>query len=67
MLQLCCVLQVRQTAVSHDTPTILACCEDGTIWRWDSIRPLKPSEEDDLQDEEGTSSDASMQGSEDDD
>ncbi|CAO2833495.1 unnamed protein product [Amaranthus hypochondriacus] len=28
---------IRQTAMSFDGSTILACCEDGTIWRWDVI------------------------------
>ncbi|VVA98962.1 unnamed protein product [Arabis nemorensis] len=28
---------IRQTAMSVDGSTILACCEDGTIWRWDVI------------------------------
>jgi hypothetical protein len=27
--------QVRQTALSFDGRTMLACCDDGTIWRWD--------------------------------
>eukprot|EP00884_Botryococcus_braunii_P007714 jgi/Botrbrau1/16944/Bobra.49_2s0010.1 len=26
---------VRQTALSRDGKTLLACCEDTTIWRWD--------------------------------
>eukprot|EP00955_Chlamydomonas_euryale_P044768 352965-Chlamydomonas_euryale.AAC.32 len=26
---------VRQTAVSNNGVTVLAACEDGTIWRWD--------------------------------
>ena len=39
------VLQVRQTAVSYDASTILACCEDGTIWRWDSTAALAASDE----------------------
>ncbi|EEF39534.1 fertilization-independent endosperm protein, putative [Ricinus communis] len=28
---------IRQTAMSFDGSTILSCCEDGTIWRWDVI------------------------------
>ncbi|CAN1761442.1 Polycomb group protein FIE1 [Linum perenne] len=28
---------IRQTAMSFDGSTILSCCEDGTIWRWDAI------------------------------
>lgn len=27
--------QVRQTALSSDGRTLLGCCDDGTIWRWD--------------------------------
>ncbi|MBA0668392.1 hypothetical protein Goklo_001313 [Gossypium klotzschianum] len=29
---------IRQTATSFDGSTILSCCEDGTIWRWDSVQ-----------------------------
>ena len=36
---------MRQTAVSHDGSTILACCEDGTIWRWDAISMQHPSDD----------------------
>ena len=32
------MIQVRQTAVSHDASIVLACCEDGTIWRWDAVK-----------------------------
>ncbi|KAH9651379.1 hypothetical protein WN944_001936 [Citrus x changshan-huyou] len=28
---------IRQTAMSYDGSTILSCCEDGAIWRWDAI------------------------------
>nr|GMD49100.1 polycomb group protein FERTILIZATION-INDEPENDENT ENDOSPERM [Ipomoea batatas] len=28
---------IRQTAVSFDGSTILSCCEDGMIWRWDVV------------------------------
>ena len=38
--------QVRQTAVSHDGSTALACCEDGTIWRWDATSMQHPSDND---------------------
>lgn len=31
----CMRLQVRQTAVSLDAQTILSCCDDATIWRYD--------------------------------
>ncbi|KAL9679662.1 hypothetical protein QQ045_017528 [Rhodiola kirilowii] len=31
---------IRQTAMSFDGSTILSCCEDGTIWRWDAIESL---------------------------
>ena len=27
---------IRQTAVSYDGKTILACCEDGSVFRWDA-------------------------------
>uniref|UniRef100_A0A0R0GVJ2 Uncharacterized protein n=1 Tax=Glycine max TaxID=3847 RepID=A0A0R0GVJ2_SOYBN len=30
---------IRQTATSFDGSTILSCCEDGTIWRWDVSKP----------------------------
>ena len=35
---LCCA-QARQTAVSYDGSTILACCAAGTIWQWESASP----------------------------
>ncbi|KAF7833877.1 polycomb group protein FERTILIZATION-INDEPENDENT ENDOSPERM [Senna tora] len=28
---------IRQTAMSYDGSTILSCCEDGLIWRWDAV------------------------------
>ncbi|TXG67380.1 hypothetical protein EZV62_008655 [Acer yangbiense] len=28
---------IRQTAMSFDGSTILSCCEDGAIWRWDAV------------------------------
>ncbi|GKV45807.1 hypothetical protein SLEP1_g52852 [Rubroshorea leprosula] len=28
---------IRQAAMSLDGSTILSCCEDGTIWRWDAV------------------------------
>ncbi|KAG9150686.1 hypothetical protein Leryth_008145 [Lithospermum erythrorhizon] len=31
---------IRQTAVSFDGSTILGCCEDGTIWRWDLVATI---------------------------
>ena len=58
------VLQVRQTAVSYDASTILACCEDGTVWRWDSTAALAPSDgEASAREEDEESSHASMQDS----
>ncbi|KAL0021903.1 hypothetical protein WJX79_001641 [Trebouxia sp. C0005] len=55
---------VRQTAVSYDASIILACCEDGTIWRWDSAATPEPSDEEpSAREEDGESSHASMQGS----
>ncbi len=57
------VLQVRQTAVSYDASTILGCCEDGTIWRWDSTAASAPSDaEASAGEEDDESSHASMQG-----
>ncbi|KAJ7522208.1 hypothetical protein O6H91_18G001400 [Diphasiastrum complanatum] len=32
-----CKSPIRQTATSYDGSTILCCCEDGSIWRWDAI------------------------------
>ncbi|KAF6159434.1 hypothetical protein GIB67_032205 [Kingdonia uniflora] len=32
-----CKSPIRQTAMSFDGSTILGCCEDGSIWRWDAI------------------------------
>jgi hypothetical protein len=58
------VLQVRQTAVSYDASTILACCEDGTILRWDSTAAPAPSDEEaSAREEDDEGSHASMQGS----
>jgi len=34
-----CTSIVRQTAVSHDSKTILAVTEDGSLWRWDALLP----------------------------
>ena len=57
-------MQVRQTAVSFDASTILACCEDGTIWRWDLTSTPQPSNEAGDQSAQGDEgSDGSMQGS----
>ena len=55
------ILQVRQTAVSYNGSTVLACCEDGTIWRWDAVNTLEGSQN--LQ-EEHDDSDTSMQSDE---
>ena len=33
-----CTAIVRQTAVSHDSRTILAVTEDGSLWRWDASK-----------------------------
>lgn len=41
---------MRQTAVSHDASIILACCEDGTIWRWDAAKGSEGSQQDKLDD-----------------
>ena len=58
------VLQVRQTAVSYDASTVLACCEDGTIWRWDSTAAPAPSDEEaSAREEDDEGSHASTQGS----
>lgn len=32
-----CKSPIRQTALSFDGSTILCCCEDGSIWRWDAV------------------------------
>ncbi|KAM0919379.1 hypothetical protein ACQ4PT_008286 [Festuca glaucescens] len=32
-----CKSPIRQTAVSFDGSTILACCEEGVIYRWDEV------------------------------
>ncbi|WOL18117.1 polycomb group protein FIE2 [Canna indica] len=32
-----CKSPIRQTAMSFDGSTILSCCEDGSIWRWDTV------------------------------
>lgn len=53
---------VRQTAVSYDMSTVLACCEDGTIWRWDSARA--PESDEGSQDEQVEDSNSSTQSSE---
>ena len=45
-------VQVRQTAVSWDGAIILAACEDGTLWRYDAVKPA-----DGREDEEGQSED----------
>jgi polycomb protein EED len=33
-----CKITVRQTAFSPDGRTLLYCCENGTIWRWDKAQ-----------------------------
>ncbi|XP_073114095.1 polycomb group protein FIE1 isoform X4 [Elaeis guineensis] len=33
-----CKSPIRQTALSFDGSTILSCCEDGSIWRWDVVQ-----------------------------
>eukprot|EP00253_Pinus_taeda_P025317 PITA_25317 len=30
-----CKHPIRQTIISHDGSTILCCCDDGSMWRWD--------------------------------
>ena len=62
LLHMWAVLQVRQTAVSYDMSTVLACCEDGTIWRWDSARA--PESDEGSQDEQVEDSNSSTQSSE---
>ena len=32
-----CKSPIRQTATSYDGSTIMCCCEDGCIWRWDAV------------------------------
>lgn len=41
-----CKTSVRQTAVSFDGKVILASCEDGSIWRWDSLVEETDSDQD---------------------
>ncbi|BBN04603.1 polycomb protein EED [Marchantia polymorpha subsp. ruderalis] len=38
-----CKSPIRQTATSYDGSIILCCCEDGTIWRWDAVAPIGPT------------------------
>lgn len=45
-------ITVRQTAVSYDGSTILACCEDGTMWRWDSATSHDASDDEAQADEQ---------------
>nr|WEG85327.1 fertilization-independent endosperm [Picea abies]WJW72926.1 polycomb repressive complex 2 subunit [Picea abies] len=33
-----CKSPIRQTAISHDGSTILCCCDDGSMWRWDVVQ-----------------------------
>jgi WD40 repeat protein len=30
-----CITPIRMTAFSPDNTTLLACCDDASIWRWD--------------------------------
>ncbi|KAF6035703.1 EED [Bugula neritina] len=36
-----CTTAVRQTSFSPDSKTLIACCDDGTVWRWDLIQSAK--------------------------
>ena len=32
-----CVKAVRQTAMTADGRTVIAACDEGTVWRWDLV------------------------------